>query len=252
MLRHRINYWSCSNLANWIRGSKKPSGLTLEGWDEWEKENESSRPFRFWLSDTFLNKVQDFFCFPSDVYSSISHYIRNRFITKTHFLKTGLKPGKYHELDERIMHGLFYELVDFVEVEEAWLNHICHKEKKFKFNKGRSPEAGLDYLNWAAALTYDESSGFAKGDKDFGKPTNQALAAKKILEIYKWWKEDRPNRPEAHDASGWSDYCNNKSEYTKKQCSAILKKLQKIEDSYDDEDEQMMIELIKIRKNLWT
>jgi len=252
MMKNRIHYWSCSKFADWVRGTKKPVALTIEEWDDWKKENKAKRPFRFWLSDTFLGKLQNFFYFPHDLYREIRHYYDNRFVTKTHYLKTGLKPGDYHELDTRIMYGLFNELVEFVEGEQAWLNHISHKEKKFKFKNGKCPEAGLDYLDWAMNLKYDSSYGMTKKDKDFGKPTPQAIDAKKTLELYKWWKETRPNRPDPMDVSGWSDYCSNKSNYTKRQANSMLKKLNKIEEAYDKEDEDMMIELIKIRKSLWT
>lgn len=251
MYKARIHHWSCSKFANWLRGEKKPAALTLEEWEEWRKNQKTSNFIRYWLAEKFLTKAQNFFYFPYDVYNEINHYIRNRFITKTHYLKTGLEPGQYHELDTRIIHGLFNELVDFVEIEQAWLNHICG-EKKFKFKKGRSPEAGVDYLHWASKLIHDENSGVDKSSEYYGKPTRQAQSAIKILEIYNWWKNIRPNRSEPMDISGWSDYCKNKKNYTEDQVSLMLDKLNEIEEQYDNEDENMMIELIKIRKSLWT
>jgi hypothetical protein len=251
MIRTRINYWGCSKFADWIRGEKKPFALEWGKWEEWRQEQKKKRPIRFWISDTLLNKVQNFILYPSDVWNEVKHYYDNRFVSKTHCLKTGLQPGKYHELDERIIHGLFNELVEFVECEQAWLNYISG-DKKYKFKNGRCPEAGLDYLYWAISLRWDESSGFKKGDKEYGKPTPQSISAKKILDLYNWWKFERPNRKDPMEVSGWSDYYNNKDKYTKKQSSAMLNKLTKIEQQQDQEDEDMMIELIKIRKSLWT
>lgn len=249
----RINYWSCSKFADWVRGEKKPMALTMEEWDEWRDEQKAKRPFRFWLTDTAFNKIQNFFCFPLDVYNSIRHYYENRFVDKTHYLKTGLKPGKYYELDYRIIHGLFNELVEFVEGEQAWLNHLCHKEKKFKFKNGKCPEAGLEYLNWAIKLKWDEESGFKEGDQGYGEPTPQAIAAQKTLDLYNWWKHTRPNRPNPMDVSGWSEYCDNKDKHTfTEESKEILDRLDALELAYDKEDEDMMIELIKIRKSLWT
>ena len=252
MTRTRINYWSCSKFADWVRGEKKPYALPHEEWEEWRNKQKSERPFRFWISDTVLNKIQHFFLSPSDIYNEIKYYYRNRFITKTHCLKTGLEPGSYHELDERILHGLFNELVEFIEVEKAWLNHIYHKEKKFKFKNGRCPEAGLDYLNWEISLKWDEDSGFNKDDKEYGEPTPQATVAKKTLKLYEWWKNTRPNRPEPMEESGWNNYYFNKDKYTREEVSLISEKIQEIEEAYENEDEEMMIELIKIRRSLWT
>lgn len=247
--KFRSDYWSCSKFADWVRGEKKPSALTLEEWDDWRDNQRQNNNWRYWFADKLLNKLQNFLNFPRDVYYSIKTYIDNRFVTKTHYLKTGLEPGRYYELDYRIMHGLFNELVEFIEEEQAWMNHICNKEKKFKFKKGRCPEAGLDYLNWAMSLKKDENHGYKKGDKEYGKPTLQAENAKKILDLYVWWKSTRPNRPDPHDASGWSEVFESKDEKKK---TKSLKELTKLEEKYEKEDEKMLIQLIKIRKSLWT
>jgi len=117
--KFRSNYWSCSKFADWVRGEKKPSALTLEEWDDWRDNQRKSNNWRYWFADKLLNKLQNFFNFPRDVYYSIKTYIDNRFVTKTHYLKTGLEPGHYYELDHRIINGLFNELVAFVEEEQA-------------------------------------------------------------------------------------------------------------------------------------
>lgn len=243
MIRHRFNYWSCGRLADWIRGVKKPMALGMDEWEVWRKETKSKNPFRFWVAEKFLNSVQNFFMLPFDLWHSVSAYHRNRFVTKTHFLKTGLEPGAYHELDDRILHGLFNELKDFVEVELAWMHGYGNKE--YEFRKGRSREAGLGHLEWAAGLKYDELVG--KDDPKFGKPTPQAESAVVIRDLYKWWTETRPARPEPMDASGWSE------DYEKKTPRRdSFNKLRKIERAYDKEDEKMLLRLIKIRKHLWT
>lgn len=252
MLRQRIRYWNCSKFADWVRGEKKPYALTMEEWKDWKNKLKKERPFRYYISEKLLNKIQNFFCYPSDVYNSIRAYIENRFITKTHCLKTGLEPGHYHELDERIIHGLFNELKEFVECEQARMQSYV-KDKSYKFSKGRCKEAGIDYLNWAANLKLDESCGISEDYPEYGTPTNQAISAKKILELYYWW-ENRPNRLDPMYQSGWSKYCENKplGQKVDEEGRAALNKLTEIEESQDKEDEDMLIELIKIRKSLWT
>ena len=67
------------------------------------------------------------------------------------------------------------------------------------------------------------------------------------------------------NASGWSDYCeksrianggklnfSEENDDLKKMCSDSLDLLQKIEKQYEDEDEEMLIRLIRIRSSLWT
>lgn len=237
--RSRIYYWTCSKFADWIRGTSKPYALEWEAWDTWHDEAKNKHPFRYWIADEFLGYLQDVVNFPMDIYHTIEVYIRNRFIDKVHYLKTGLKPGEYYDFDWRIINGLFYELVELIETEYAHMGSYSEK-KKYKFVRGRCPEAGLDYLNWAIGLRYGNNDGILKGDKLFGQPTHQAIAAKKTLELYNWWK-NRPNRPDPYEL------------FTKeKDGKYYYKKISKMEESYDKEDTKMLIELIKIRGNLWT
>jgi hypothetical protein len=59
MLHQRIHPWSCSRIADFIRGEKKPYALEWDKWNEWNKEQREKRPFRFWLSEEVLPKLQD-------------------------------------------------------------------------------------------------------------------------------------------------------------------------------------------------
>lgn len=237
--RSRINYWSCSKLANYIRGTPKPSALEWEEWDKWHDNQKQQNPWRYWIAEELLHKLQDIVNFPLDLVYTVRVYIRNRFIDQTHVLKTGLKPGEYYELDTRILYGLFNELVDLVEIEYAHLSK-WDTEKSYKFTRGRCIEAGLDYLKWACALTYGTDFGLKKSDKDYKKPTPQAVAAKKTLELYNWWK-NRDNRPNPYDMFSKD-----------KDGPKYFLKIDKLERDQYKEDNKMLIELIKIRKSLWT
>jgi hypothetical protein len=172
---------------------------------------------------------------------------------------------------------LFNELVNFIEVEKAWMNVIWDEEKRDKYSPPwwrtgwlrwrtwRCPEAGLDYLNWEMSLKHNEDY-VDKNDPNYNKPTSQALAAKEQYELYKWWTEVYPNRPDPHEASGWSEYCRisreenggklsfskSKNKKTKALGDKALKQLHKIEAAYEKENDQMLMRLIKIRHSLWT
>ena len=237
--RARINYWSCSRFADWIRGTNKPFALEWDDWDTWTEEAKKKHPFRYWVADELLDYIQDFINLPMDIYHTIDIYVRNRYIDKIHYLRTGLKPGVYYDLDWRILNGLFNELVLFVESEQAHLMK-AHKDKKYKFVNGRCKEAGLDYLNWAGRLTLNEDYGFNPDDEDYGKPTHQAIIAKKVYELYNWWL-NRDNRVDPY------------SLYTKETDGQYYyRKIDEMQNAYDEEDTNMLIELIKIRSSLWT
>jgi hypothetical protein len=129
----------------------------------------------------------------------------------------------------------------------------------------RCPEAGLAYLDWASELKMDDHMGVGKGENGYGEPTYQALAAREIKELYLWWKEVYPKRPDPHDAGGWSAYCEmrrqggcdffdmeDKTPEEADMGRTALDKSHEIETAYDKEDEAMMIRLIRVRQSLWT
>lgn len=234
MIKNRLHYWTCSKFADWIRGEKKPHVLGWDEWDEWHENVKTKRPFRYWLAEKGLRKIQNFIYYPFDAYNSIKHYIRNRYFDKLQYLNTGLRPGKYYDFDTRILHGLFNELVNFVEKE---LSHLSRwdRNKKYIFKHGRCVEAAYDYFEWASDLKHDEAHGFSSDDPNYGELTDQAKNAIKIKELYEWWKHERPNRINQYDLSK-EDYKNHLD----------------IEEKHDKEDTNKLIELIKIRKAFWT
>jgi hypothetical protein len=116
----------------------------------------------------------------------------------------------------------------------------AYPERKYKFVKGRCKQAGLDYLNWAGQLKLNEDYGFSPDDEDYNKPTAQAIDSQKIHDLYNWWL-DREYRVDPYDL------------YTReKDGKFYYRKIDEMENSYDNEDTEKLIELIKIRQSLWT
>lgn len=276
------NYWSCSPFADWLRGTTKGGAKTAEGWDEWEQRAKSAYPIRWWLAEEGLDYLQDFVTWPVRKVYDAKYYINNRWVSRTHSLTAharDIRPGAWCDVGNRFLPCLFNELVDFVEIEQAW-HHIAWDDKArekykapwwsygwFRWRTWRCPEAGLDYLDWASGLVADETWAMSPGDKGYGEPTGQALRAREIKELYLWWTTVYRNRPDPYDASGWTAVCEaqrqanggkfnwggaEKDPVLKKQSDKAHKELRRIEAAYEKEDEQMMIRLIKIRDALWT
>ena len=278
------NYWSCTPFADWIRGTTKLKMGTSEEWHEWETRAKRDYPVRWWIAEEGLGHIQDFVTWPVRKIYDVKYYINNRYVTRTHALTAhprDIKPGDWCDVGNRFLPCLFNELVEFVEVESAW-SHIAwgNAEDRAKYDPPfwasgwwrwrtwRSPQAGLDHLDWAMTLTMDTDWGVEATDPNYGKPTGQAERAKEIKELYTWWTVTYPNRPDPHEASGWSDYCDalrkeagdenrwigmqSKNPETEKMGTTALELLRKIEQDYEEEDEEMMIRLIKIRDSLWT
>jgi hypothetical protein len=272
------SYWSCSKFADWLRGTPKPEAETSKGWRLWREASEKEHPFRFWLAEEGLDHIQDFVTYPSRKVNDLMYYLNNRFVTKTHALTShprDIPRGEWRDVGNRFLPCLFNELVDFVEVEQAWHHSMwddkARKEFKVPWTRRgflrlrtwRCPEAGLSYLNWAKDLTNAE---FLDEDKKHeAELTHQALAAREILELYHWWKEVYPKRLDPYDSSGWSAICErqrkegrdlldmeDRNETEREERNNSLDLLRKIEEEYEKEDEEMMIRLIKIRQSLWT
>ena len=249
MLKHRFNYWTCSKFADFIRGEKKPYALQLHEWDEWKDKQNKERPIRYWLSDSFLDKLQDFFYFPYDVYSNVKSYARNRWIVKTHCLKTGLKPGRYHEFDTRILHGLFNEFVDYVEIELARIAK-WNTFKTYTFKNGRCVEAALDYFKDAEdtvektrskMLEQPKTSPFYSSLMDtLSFEESHLEKTNQIKELYEWWTKIRPLRDDPYLTISEETH----GEKWVELIEFVLK------DQYN-EDTQMLVKLIKIRDRLW-
>ena len=275
----RSHYWTISKFAGWIRGTPSPGALTSEGWDEWHEKASKLHPIRYWIAEEGLDYLQTIVYYIPDRLNDIRYYINNRWVSHSHALTAharDIKPGSWSDVGNRFLPCMFNELVDFVEIEQAWHHCMWSDDAKTKFDvpwwrsgwlrlrTWRSPEAGLAYLNWASTLTNEE---FLDDDKKSeAVPTYQAKAAKEIIALYTWWTVTYRNRPDAYDASGWTAACEasrianggrlsfseDKDPVLKKASDKALKLLQKIEKAYEDEDEAMMIRLIKIRQSLWT
>ena len=280
-MAHHSNYWSCTPFADWIRGTKKLGAATSEEWDGWHTTAQMKHNFRYWLAEEGLDHLQDFVTWPIRKIHDIKYYINNRWVTRTHSLTAhprDIKPGQWQDVGNRFLPCLFNELVDFVEIEQAW-SHIAWDEEArkkyqapfwaagwFRWRTWRCPQAGLDHLNWASELRMTEDWGLHSGDKGYGELTGQAKNAREIKELYLWWTTVYPNRRDPYEASGWTAYCEaarlangdklsfgaEKSPELKKQSDRAHKLLRKLEADYEKEDEAMLIRLIKIRNSLWT
>ena len=275
----RSHYWTIGKFADWLRGTPKLKCGTSEQWDAWYAEAAKAHPVRYWIAEEGLDHLQKFVYYIPDKLNDVRYYINNRWVSRSHSLTAhprDIKPGNWQDVGNRFLPCMFNELVDFVEIEQAWHHCIWSDDMKTKYDvpwyrKGwlrwrtwRSAEAGMEYLRWAETLTNEEF--LEEGEKHKAEPTYQAKAAKEIIELYTWWTVTYRNRPDPYEASGWTAACeaqrqanggklsfsSPKDPVLKKASDKAHKLLQKIEADYTKEDEVMMIRLIKIRESLWT
>ena len=274
--KFRAQYWSNTNFAKWCYskvGVKTLPYATGEQWDEWNETTETEHPRMYWFIETFLHKAQDVVAFPSDVFNTFQTWFRYSFIKHTPIIDSGLQRGEFCSAEELILHGMFAVLVDFVECEKANMYIWCHKEEPkpwwmrhslTRWAKLRRPDLGIKYLEWEVSLGEDSPY--------------QAEKAQDVLDLYYWWKNIRPTRPDPFEASGLKAYYdakdarideiegrNGKMKTKKKfrfndwlgdtdrsEWKTLSDLNQKIEEDYDAEDTKMLMKLVEIRKGLWT
>lgn len=210
-------------LRNWAR-MNKPFAASSEKWDEWEQKFKNEAPVRYFLFEELPNR----FGILQRKISDIRYAIRHRTIDKYHIIKiNSLKPG-YYDSDTRMLHGMFSLLEDYVEIELAVLNEWAEKQDEENPPVKKSArEHGISHLDWEMDLEEEL----------------QAKSAKEIKELYLWWKDVRPNRLDPWDII---------KEMKDKEDESKYVHFEELEQEQYDEDTEMLIRLVKIRKALWT
>lgn len=121
--------------------------------------------------------------------------------------------GNTHVLDGGLEKGQWYDL--------TYRIPYCLFSELEKFIE---KEKGLETHEWEKTLTFNEDWGVKPDDEKYGKLTHQALAAIEQDAIYSWWKENKGKKD--------VDFEN--------------------EDKYLEQEEEMLIRLIRVRNSLWT
>jgi len=274
----RSRSYSETWLFVWLRRSvfrvDKPRALAWGGWAKWDNELKARRPVAYFVTETlpdWLEKPAEWIVDP--IYN-VSYYLRNRFVRRTHMIHTDLQKGVWHEYETRILHGMFTELVDFVEVEQAW--HTCVWDDTartkyrmpwwrdnwlFYWRDWRCAAAGVDYLKWC--MTLDDPA-LPVQDRN----PSQAEHAREVITLYTWWKDIRATRRDDWEEAGFTEFSDRiAAKYgqiefdpddkkltaaERQEKRAIYARVHEIEEARHQEDEEMMIRLIKIRRGLWT
>jgi len=169
----------------------------------------------------------------------VRYYILHRWVWVSHrYPIRDYEKGQYYDIDDKMFLAVFSMLVDYVEGEVAHLSKICAADNSHPevlaytratwtdrlINRERwNRRLGLAHLDWE--MTLGENS------------PRQASAAQEVQDLYLWYKDIRPNRPDPHtvfpDTNDWEKYF----ELTEK---------------YRDEDDEMLCRVIRARHSMWT
>jgi len=240
-----------------------PGSMSSKGWRLFNKEYKEQAPIRYWFAHTFKYSA----LMPIKwKYEKIRDWIRYRTYDRYHIVDTGLAPS-YYDPCTVILHVNFNILKEFVEVEQAWSKYLwsgeykekaswCEKHMPFyrRVFSFRSSKLGIEHFEWAATLDDPALPPHERCE-------HQAIAAREILVLYKWWIEDRPARKEIehvpHSDQGLGmmsslddDFDRDAEDY--KTHVASMDAATKQEEDWNNEDEEMLIRLMKVRRSLWT
>ena len=248
------------NDSSWVTtlrkrfGIDKPQFAEIHKWEDIDARIRRQQPVGWFLTETLPDFIEDVHRIITSPYYNTRYYIRNRFYRKTHVLRTDCPPGQYWDTDERILTALANAIIDYVEVELAFKHQWCGSDEvpNAVWRNRRCPELGLKYLEWEMTLDDPALDEYSRAD-------SQAKTSREIKVIYDWAKA-RPDRPDPMEISGWSEFCAKYPSMWRKQetpeqaeeSAVALKKLREIEAQYEQEDEDMLIRIIKVRRSLWT
>jgi hypothetical protein len=249
-LRRRFAAWMSFN---------PPGALSSKSWRLFKNEFKEKAPIRYWLDNDLRMKV----LYPIKwKYQAINQWIRYRTYDRYHIVHTGLKPG-YHDVREQMLHVNFNMLKEFVEVEQAWRTFWWDSDIKktwiqrhspiFKM-RFRNPELGIKHFEWATTLDDPSLPPHERCDQ-------QAISAREILALYDWWVNKRPARKElkypSYSNQGLGDLSLLDEDFDKesedyKEYKKVVEKNNELEQTWNNEDNEMLIRLMKIRESLWT
>lgn len=152
---------------------------------------------------------------------NVWYYLKNRFIRRHHLIDTHLPRGQWYDTDTRMLHGLMGLLVEYVKEERAF-----------------------EIIDWDA-------------DPD------HARARDEIRFLLAWWNNYDNRKQEIEDAlNAWhaakfgdggelDDWLKTINEPDTLEVKKLFDRLHELEKKLLDEEEEMMIRLVKIRGYLW-
>lgn len=260
-------------------GPDKSARMDVDDRHRFEQKYKKEMPVRYF----FLEKLPDvlfdmWMCIVRPV-KNLKYQIIWRTVDKYHVVNTGLKPG-YYDKDYIMLHANFALLVDFVECENASpSNEGVEKWKSrlipFYNYRYRSAERGVASLRCQiqglrSEIEEDELiHGHTSGSVESMK--SQLQKTESVLDLYLWWTETRPKQLEeleamdttkdfydAIDKEGMGSlalFSNDLRAKYPSEFNAMMKSVERkkeLQDIFNQEEQEKLIELIELRSFLWT
>lgn len=202
---------------------QRPGALTWEEWGGWYAENKKKYPIKYFLSETIPR------WFAVKITMRLSHY---KYWLVSHTIR------RYHKLDLR---------QPFTDTEDDYRWGWVDEDAQLLF-------ANFNILcNYVRAINNPKYCNFNYSDESLKKleeheSFEQIKHLKEVKVLYEYWTIHRKEKLRKRAALLHEWAVNKKNDTDKKRWNA----LQEYEKEIDNEEEEMLIRLIKIRKGLWT
>lgn len=129
------------------------------------------------------------------IFSDIKWWFIYRTTQRYNIVHIGKPPG-YYQNDDRMFFASFSLLVEFVEVELAY--YMSPKAQNYRIGRFK-PNRTFGELWLATRINDPYEDGFHDYQKD-------RETYKEIWDLYVWYKDIRPTRPDPTDSSGYSQF----------------------------------------------
>ena len=162
-----------------------------------------------------------------------------------------LRRSNWYDCDTRIFEANFQILVDYVEGELAWMQLITNGKANWIarwFSIKNARELALRYLEWEIQLGEDSP--------------DQSEQASKVRDLYLWYKDERPNRPDPFDNISHRELVFNpievkgqtmyELEEADDEYNESIRMAHNIEEDYEEEDTEQLVRLVQLRRMMWT
>lgn len=198
----------------------------------------TSRPFSYLFFQALPETIENVIEGPERYYKEMMYWIKYRTTQRYNIIDTGLKPG-YYDVDHIMNAALWKLVVDFVEVEAAWMSCTFDDERRKKYKSKRwlgefrSRELGEEYFNWHINE--------ADNNADIKK------AKKAIFDAYLWYKDVLP-KLEAELETMWVDHKGLKHDEVMKN----VRKASAFENKISKQNTKHLVNIVTYKDILWT
>lgn len=170
---------------------------------------------------------------------NFKYYVLHRWVWKSHrYFIRDYEKGQYYDIDVKMFLSVFSMLVDYVEGELAHLSKICADDSSSPEVIAYTRATWID--RWLNRNQWNRRLGLAHLEWDISlgeKNPGQSSTANEVRDLYLWYKDIRPNRPDPDEifpnVDDWQQYFN-------------------LANKYSDEDDEMLCRVIRIRHGMWT